>query len=78
MIQNGPLIHFWGMKFEQKHGDHKYVAFNTSSNKNLHLTIGIRNQLRLCHRKEFTNELKTDVLLRSVKCKNVISDVKKL
>lgn len=47
LIQNGPLIYFWSMRFESKHREFKKVFVSTSCKINILKTIDIRHQLGL-------------------------------
>ncbi|KAJ8669227.1 hypothetical protein QAD02_000486 [Eretmocerus hayati] len=66
MMENGPLIHFWSMTFGRKHSDLKEVAEGTTSSRNLPKTIAIRNSLRLCYLKEFTDSPNEEFRLGTV------------
>ncbi|KAJ8677474.1 hypothetical protein QAD02_013261 [Eretmocerus hayati] len=54
------------MIFEREHSDLKEVAVGTTSSRNLPETIAIRNSLRLCYLKEFTDGPTEDTRLGSV------------
>lgn len=49
LLENGPLIHFWGMPYERKNKQLKDIAVAIKSTKNVPFTIAIRNQLQLCY-----------------------------
>ncbi|KAJ8673771.1 hypothetical protein QAD02_005033 [Eretmocerus hayati] len=78
MLENGPLIHFWGMTFERKHTDLKDVVEGTTSSRNLLKTIATRNLLKLCYMKEFTDSPENDISIGSI-AENMIcpSELKK-
>ena len=66
MRRNGPLIHFWGMIGERKNKNLKEVAVNTTTNKNLPLTVAIKNQLMYCQIRQSCKNLKSYIDVGSV------------
>ena len=64
IIDNGPLIHYWTMRFESKHREHKLTAATSSNRVNILKTLSIKSQLRLAYLKAekylecFKNEVK--------------------
>ncbi|XP_047995688.1 uncharacterized protein LOC125233664 isoform X1 [Leguminivora glycinivorella] len=46
----GPLKHIWCMRFEAKHKQLKQTAYNTSSKRNIPLTLMIKQQLNVAQR----------------------------
>lgn len=49
MRENGPLIHFWSMRYESKHREIKAAAVSTSNKMNVLKTVSLRAQLRLAY-----------------------------
>lgn len=49
LLQNGPFIYYWSMRYESKNRELRIRATTTTSKKNLLKTIAIRNQLLLCY-----------------------------
>ncbi|KAJ8683341.1 hypothetical protein QAD02_019133 [Eretmocerus hayati] len=49
ILDNGPPINFWGMMGERRNKEMKDWVSTSKSNKNVPLTMAIRDQLRLCH-----------------------------
>ena len=45
--ENGPLIHYWSMRYESKHRQLKLSAVSTSSKRNLLKTLSIKSLLQL-------------------------------
>ena len=50
MLQVGPLISFWSMRWESKHKPSKQGAHIVSARVNLPLTLAIRHQMQECYR----------------------------
>lgn len=48
---NGPSVHYWAMRFESKHRQHKLTAVTTANKINIIKTICIKSQLRLANMK---------------------------
>lgn len=48
LLNNGPLIKFWSIRFESYHRSVKLTAESTSSKRNLLKTIAIKQSLKLC------------------------------
>lgn len=49
LIENGPCIHFWSMRYESFHRLLKANAVSTSCNKNLLVTIATKQILQMCY-----------------------------
>ncbi|KAL1255350.1 hypothetical protein QQF64_013411 [Cirrhinus molitorella] len=45
----GPLVHYWSMRFEAKHGFFKRLAHITCNFKNICKTMAFRHQMLLCY-----------------------------
>lgn len=60
---SGPLVHLWGMRFEQKHRDSKLSSNVSGSFKNMIHTLANKAQLKLCH--QLIAPCKEDVLKES-------------
>ena len=63
LLNNGPLINFWSMRYELKHRQVKAIAQSTNSNKNLLITIANKQLLKMCqmiHSAEFETNIKFD------------------
>lgn len=45
----GPLVHFWSMRFEAKHGFFKRVSHVTCNFKNICKTQAYRHQMMMCY-----------------------------
>lgn len=48
LLQNGPVIHFWSMRFESNHSKIKANAQSSSNNKNLLVSVAIKQTLKMC------------------------------
>ena len=48
MLKNGPVIHFWVMRFESRHREVKANAQATSCNKNMLVIIATKQMLKMC------------------------------
>ena len=48
ILRNGPVIHFWCMRFESRHREIKSTAEATSCTKNLLVTIAKKQMLKMC------------------------------
>ena len=57
LLNNGPSIHFWCMRFESRHRLIKAVALASSCTKNLLVTIATKEMLRMC---EMINSMESD------------------
>lgn len=49
LLENGPLINFWCMRYEAKHRILKLTAVSTNSRRNLLKTISTKSQLELAY-----------------------------
>lgn len=61
LLQNGPFIHHWSMRFESKNREMRQCAVSTSCKKNLLKTISIKHQLQLCHASYCFNSLQNKI-----------------
>lgn len=60
LISHGPAVHYWSMRFESKHREHKLTAVTTSNKKNLLKTISIKSLLRLGYMKIANSSMYVD------------------
>ncbi|OXU19437.1 hypothetical protein TSAR_011763 [Trichomalopsis sarcophagae] len=61
LLNNGPFVHFWCMRFESRHRLLKSIATSTNCNKNLLVTIAKKEMLKLCemtHLATFEHKIK--------------------
>lgn len=49
IMKLGPLVHFWAMRFESKHGFFKRVSQITCNFKNICKTMAFRHQMMQCY-----------------------------
>ena len=64
------------MSFERKNKEVKEGALSSNCSKNLPFTLGIRNQLNLCYRYSFCDNINDDITLGPIDEKNVEADVR--
>lgn len=74
MKKNGPLVHFWSMRYESKHRDVRQAAISTTCKKNLLRTVCIKSQLRLAYLKISGN---LDFCVSSISTKKQLSQYEK-
>lgn len=48
LLENGPIRHFWSMRYEARHTEVKANSLSSSSNRNLLKTIATKQLLKLC------------------------------
>lgn len=49
IMKLGPLVHFWSMRFEAKHGFFKHVSHITCNFRNICKTQAYRHQMMMCY-----------------------------
>ena len=59
LLENGPFINFWSMRYEAKHRNFKLTASNTSCSKNLLKTLAVKNQLKYAYLLMFNEKKKS-------------------
>ncbi|KAJ8677962.1 hypothetical protein QAD02_013749 [Eretmocerus hayati] len=78
MRDNGPLTHFWGMKFERKNSELKRYANSSSSSVNLPYTIAIQCALQLCYMREMYKGCGVDIKLGQVDNHDASAEVRRI
>lgn len=77
LLLNGPIINFWGMRFESFHGPIKSTAQSTNCKKNFLKTIATKQTLRMCqtlHSIENENPIKLGAVNHSKEQKLYFKD----
>ncbi|XP_051164464.1 uncharacterized protein LOC127283553 [Leptopilina boulardi] len=80
LLQYGPIVNLWGLRFESYYQPIKQISLSTSYNENLLKTIATKETLKMCetmHSIEFENDIKFGTINNSNKEKSYFDDCKK-
>lgn len=66
LVNNGPLVHYWSMRYESKHRQLQLSAVFTNNKINLLKSFRLKNQLRLAYLRVSNTIQEDDLIVESV------------